>query len=604
MSEQNKLGLSLSGGGFRAAFYHLGVLARMAELGLLKKVEVISTVSGGSIVGAAYYILLKKMLETYDDNELTDQHYIDLVAELEQDFRLSVRNNLRWRTFANPWANMKMALDNFSRSDQIGILYDKFIYQQLIKTKNKSKADSSGIFSSINAFFSFWLTNPKTDITQLKIYPKGDPTFHPYQDNVNRTAKVPILVLNATSLNSGHNWTFTASAMGEIPPNNPEVNKADRYLHIKYEDIQQPREKGFLLGKAVASSASVPGAFPPLPISNLYPNETTIQLIDGGVFDNMGIAGLKNNPKVNITHFVVSDASGQGESSNNPATGFFSVVLGTTNLLMARVREKMITGLQNQHPDNVAYFHLNKGVAAVLHTPLGAEPPEPPTNSSLDFGVEPEMQHALSQVRTDLDSFSDKEAYALELDGYLMSNKALRALSERFDHKVSENSHDWVFQSVSLVKSAEDYTDLLKHIDIAQYKVFKLFHFDFLKALLAHLPVIAVLIILLCGGYAYIKNALGFDLSVFLQNQTLIYYALVLIAAKVIETVAEKRLKGSAQVLKVVQFVTRIPAGIFLYVILPIFISLPILVYLVTANKFFIYQGRVNPLTSHNNKET
>jgi len=263
----------------------------------------------------------------------------------------------------------------------------------------------------------------------------------------------------------------------------------------------------------------------------------------------------------------------------------------------------MITGLQNQHPDNVAYFHLNKGVAAALHTPLGAEPPESPSNSSLDFGVEPEMQHALSQVRTDLDSFSDKEAYALELDGYLMSNNALRALSERFDHKVTENSHDWGFQSVSLVKSADGYVDLLKHIDIAQYKVFKLFHFDFVKAVLAHLPVLAVLMILLCGVHAYIKNTLDFDLSVFLQNKTLIYYALVLIAAKIIETVAEKWLKGSAQLLKIIQFIARIPAGIFLYVILPIFISLPILVYLVTANKFFIYQGRVNPFMSNNNKE-
>ena len=35
----------------------------MAELGMLKHVESISTVSGGSIVGAAYYLLLKELLE-------------------------------------------------------------------------------------------------------------------------------------------------------------------------------------------------------------------------------------------------------------------------------------------------------------------------------------------------------------------------------------------------------------------------------------------------------------------------------------------------------------------------------------------------------------
>ena len=58
------LGLGLSGGGFRASFFHLGVLARMAEMGMLRHVEVISTVSGGSIVGAAYYLGLKSLLES------------------------------------------------------------------------------------------------------------------------------------------------------------------------------------------------------------------------------------------------------------------------------------------------------------------------------------------------------------------------------------------------------------------------------------------------------------------------------------------------------------------------------------------------------------
>src|ERR671922_263111 len=54
-----KLGLALSGGGHRAAFFHIGVLARLAELGLLRPIQAISTVSGGSIVGALYYLNVK-----------------------------------------------------------------------------------------------------------------------------------------------------------------------------------------------------------------------------------------------------------------------------------------------------------------------------------------------------------------------------------------------------------------------------------------------------------------------------------------------------------------------------------------------------------------
>jgi NTE family protein len=43
------VGLCLSGGGFRAALFHLGVLRRLNELGVLSKVTHISSVSGGSI---------------------------------------------------------------------------------------------------------------------------------------------------------------------------------------------------------------------------------------------------------------------------------------------------------------------------------------------------------------------------------------------------------------------------------------------------------------------------------------------------------------------------------------------------------------------------
>ena len=44
---QGKVGLALSGGGFRASLYHIGVLAKLAELDLLRHVEVLSCVSGG-----------------------------------------------------------------------------------------------------------------------------------------------------------------------------------------------------------------------------------------------------------------------------------------------------------------------------------------------------------------------------------------------------------------------------------------------------------------------------------------------------------------------------------------------------------------------------
>ena len=53
-SEQERFGLALSGGGFRAAAFHLGVLRGLAGAGLLERIDVISAVSGGSMLAAAY----------------------------------------------------------------------------------------------------------------------------------------------------------------------------------------------------------------------------------------------------------------------------------------------------------------------------------------------------------------------------------------------------------------------------------------------------------------------------------------------------------------------------------------------------------------------
>lgn len=55
--QYKKIGLSLSGGGYRAAAFHLGVLSYLAENKLLENVTHISTVSGGSLVTGLIYKL-------------------------------------------------------------------------------------------------------------------------------------------------------------------------------------------------------------------------------------------------------------------------------------------------------------------------------------------------------------------------------------------------------------------------------------------------------------------------------------------------------------------------------------------------------------------
>jgi NTE family protein len=47
-----RIGLALSGGGFRATAFHLGVFRKLKDMGILWKLDLLSCVSGGSIAGA------------------------------------------------------------------------------------------------------------------------------------------------------------------------------------------------------------------------------------------------------------------------------------------------------------------------------------------------------------------------------------------------------------------------------------------------------------------------------------------------------------------------------------------------------------------------
>src|SRR5215475_3524631 len=48
--EREGVALALSGGGYRAALFHLGALRRLNELGILEQITTFTSVSGGSVI--------------------------------------------------------------------------------------------------------------------------------------------------------------------------------------------------------------------------------------------------------------------------------------------------------------------------------------------------------------------------------------------------------------------------------------------------------------------------------------------------------------------------------------------------------------------------
>lgn len=69
------IGLCLSGGGYRAMIFHVGALWRLNELGYLKRISRISSVSGGSITAAVLGVNWQRL--DFDSNGVS-QHFIEL----------------------------------------------------------------------------------------------------------------------------------------------------------------------------------------------------------------------------------------------------------------------------------------------------------------------------------------------------------------------------------------------------------------------------------------------------------------------------------------------------------------------------------------------
>lgn len=576
-SGRHKLGLALSGGGFRASLFHIGVLARMAELDVLGKVEVLSTVSGGSIVGAMYYLLLKEMLE--NNPQPTANDYVLLVQRLEKEFFAGVQYNLRTRIISNLFRNVQMLATDFSRTDRIGRLYNKYFYREVWQrcTDRRQKA---------------------IPLKDIKIMPSGYASRDDY--NSKNIYKIPMLVINATTLNTGKNWRFTASEIGDpdlgfirfddagilsilrqwlfnrtVPSASnftrqmqelaaavdrsglddslrllslrdlhrikvkawlavhatgpvrddairdlegglqklkidlPLVQRnlerfdirADEFFRIIYltrmarrvsDSIERDMER-VSLEEAVGASSAVPGVFQPVVIRDLFDDSVVevLRLADGGVYDNQGLTALFEE---GCTHIVCSDASGQLVFERASSGKIFGVLPRTNAVLMEKIRADEIRELQITHDttEDVNTIDLD-------HFPACAGHPRAPTCQALDRLSEryrirqtaffhlrshfpsslrelPPLQwrQEISEVRTDLDSFSEREGYTLMYHGYYLGYHTInrKYFSDFVPQDQPPNPGQWNF---SAIISQLHTRETLRHLRVGASKGFKVF---------------------------------------------------------------------------------------------------------------------------------
>jgi NTE family protein len=317
---KKKLGLSLSGGGYRATAFHLGTLNALQRLGLLDKVEVISTISGGSITGA-YYCLEKANYENFRASLYDGLLNKNVIKRVVFSFRISLFFILSliylgvaiYSLFTPyPWAFPLLL-----------ILY----FFVVIKFQFHLFPISSEIEKAYDAFF-------------FKKKQLGDlPT-------------TPVIAIGSTNIQTTRPFTFSKTYMQD-----------SSYLKMGIQFNPQT----FPISRAVMASSCVPFAFTPIRIDRKYfinpADASRIHpiLVDGGVYDNQGIHKLTQKGQFECSHVITSDA-GAGDKKEVKISNTFSLLLKIVDVFMSRIKKaQMVQDIYenvNNANKEIAYYTL------------------------------------------------------------------------------------------------------------------------------------------------------------------------------------------------------------------------------------------------------
>ena len=140
---------------------------------MLRHVEVLSCVSGGSIIGALYYLKVRKLLESKPDNDITPADYIQIVREMEEELTVVTEHNPRRQVFS------QLALLG-TRTEEMGKLLDTTPY-----------GAAAGLPIGERPQLRHLIIRPPFNQAEVALPPEDRSPFVPKYDNWRRAHKVP-----------------------------------------------------------------------------------------------------------------------------------------------------------------------------------------------------------------------------------------------------------------------------------------------------------------------------------------------------------------------------------------------------------------------------
>jgi NTE family protein len=317
MSEpaERKIGLALSGGGSRAIAFHLDCLRALNELGLLNRVAVLSTVSGGSVIGAYFHA-------HHGDFPSFEAKIRDVLAE-------GLVTPMRRRLF--------------------GVLGLKVIAAFILTgAVALCVALAKLLVKGLSLIASTWFSNHWEQVIRSPLHRFASRTtlLEAALDDVlfkgsclSDLPQQPHLVVNATELRTGSAFRFGTLESGSW-----------RWGKLHHNAVS--------VAHAVAASAAYPLLLPAIDETLTFDkggelNNVRVILTDGGVYDNLGLGCLwpdrSEDVSLNVipVDTIICCSAGYGLRQEAPSQFVFARMLSVFSTVFDRAQNAAIHRLHD-----------------------------------------------------------------------------------------------------------------------------------------------------------------------------------------------------------------------------------------------------------------
>lgn len=458
----NRFGLALSGGGFRATLFHLGVVRALAEAGLLSQITHITSVSGGSVLGA-HLILNWKAYEDSSDayaraatglasdaaaklqeaSKLFEEASKPLLSLIDRDIRNRILRRLPVSLIASAVARLILST--------VGAVLGEKLRGDL-----RTFAENRRIVEQLGQHFEILFRDSKLcDLAG---------------------AHTPYLVILATEVATMERAWFSRDGFAQ-PGSTVSVGR----------DI-------LTVARSVAASAAFPALFPPMRIegeefqlANLLDSFVT----DAGVYDNLGISGFLGHPfEEDKFPVLVSDATATSEWTSRSIPNLLTNLLRSVDIMQQRAaqlqRDKAGLPQRDARAGNAAGAPELQNRFVLFDIAEGEIRAEPKIGDT--------AQQHVSYLRTDFDAFSADETRVLVHHGYSVAWHTLRARGHIPDN-FQPHFETWRSRWPSLKWVARDEKRRVDLLRAGRKARLRLFSFSDPVGMLCVLAVLAILLI-------------------------------------------------------------------------------------------------------------